>query len=167
MMRTLTGIPFSPPTRSTTLSSTTRSSLACMAAVMQPISSRKILPPSASSNFPIFFSRAPVEDPRSCPNSSDSKRLSGMAAQFMAMKKLVRPFAFEMDGARDQFLPRAGFPVNEDRAVRSGRRFRWFRKVFSWPAFARSGHGRNWLPSGLLSGRGSLGSGPFSPALFQ
>ena len=48
---------------------------------MSPTSSRKIVPLSACSNFPTCFSVAPVNEPFSCPNSSDSIRSSGMAAQ--------------------------------------------------------------------------------------
>ena len=48
---------------------------------MSPISSRKIVPPSACSNFPVFFSVAPVKAPFSWPKSSDSMSSSGMAAQ--------------------------------------------------------------------------------------
>ena len=48
---------------------------------MSPISSRKIVPRWASSNFPICFSVAPVKEPFSCPNSSLSMSSSGIAAQ--------------------------------------------------------------------------------------
>ena len=48
---------------------------------MSPTSSRKIVPPSASTNFPVCLRSAPVNEPRSWPKSSDSMSLSGMAAQ--------------------------------------------------------------------------------------
>src|SRR5690606_12890092 len=41
-----------PPTGSTTCSCSARSTLACVLRVMSPISSRKSVPPSASSNLP-------------------------------------------------------------------------------------------------------------------
>ena len=41
----------------------------------------------ASSNFPRRRATAPVKAPFSWPNSSDSKRFSGIAAQFTAMKE--------------------------------------------------------------------------------
>ncbi len=47
-----------------------------------PISSRKIVPPSASANLPRRGPTAPVKAPRTWPNNSDSMRLSGIAAQF-------------------------------------------------------------------------------------
>jgi hypothetical protein len=48
---------------------------------MSPISSRKIVPPSATSNKPRFFATAPVNAPRSWPNSSLSINSGGIAAQ--------------------------------------------------------------------------------------
>ena len=53
---------------------------------MSPISSRKSVPPSASSNFPCRRAAAPVKAPFSWPNSSLSIRESGRAAQFSATK---------------------------------------------------------------------------------
>ncbi len=49
---------------------------------MSPISSRKIVPPSASSNLPRRSLTAPVNDPLTWPNSSLSISSSGIAAQF-------------------------------------------------------------------------------------
>jgi hypothetical protein len=49
-----------------------------------PISSRKSVPRSATSNRPFFSACAPVNDPFSWPNSSDSKRFSLIAAQLTA-----------------------------------------------------------------------------------
>ena len=57
---------------------------------MSPISSRKIVPPSASSNFPSRALEAPVKAPFSCPNSSLSISSLGMAAQLTATKGLSR-----------------------------------------------------------------------------
>ena len=56
-----------------------------MASGVSPISSRKIVPPLASSNLPSLAS-TPVATPRSMPKSSLSRRLSGTAAQFSARK---------------------------------------------------------------------------------
>ncbi|EKD68477.1 MAG: hypothetical protein ACD_47C00603G0001 [uncultured bacterium] len=50
---------------------------------ISPISSRKIVPLSASSNFPILSAVAPVKAPFLWPNSSDSRSVSGIAAQFI------------------------------------------------------------------------------------
>ena len=48
---------------------------------MSPISSRNSVPSLASSKRPGRARTAPVKAPRSCPNSSDSSRPSGIAAQ--------------------------------------------------------------------------------------
>ena len=53
---------------------------------MSPISSKKRVPPSASSKSPFFCLMAEVNDPFSCPNSSLSINSEGMAAQFTSMK---------------------------------------------------------------------------------
>jgi len=45
------------------------------------------VPPSASSNMPFRRDVAPVKAPFSCPKSSDSRRLSGRAAQLTAMNE--------------------------------------------------------------------------------
>ena len=56
-----------------------------MAGLSSPISSRKIVPPFASSKRPFFRLSAPVKAPRSCPKSSDSTSVSGSAAQLTLM----------------------------------------------------------------------------------
>ena len=75
--------------RSTSPSCSTRSTFACVRRLMSPTSSRKIVPPSASSNLPICFSVAPVNEPFSCPNSSLSISSSGIAAQLTCDEGLV------------------------------------------------------------------------------
>jgi hypothetical protein len=56
--------------------------LACNGGDISAISSRKIVPPSASSKRPMRVLLAPVNAPFSWPNSSLSSRVSGIAAQF-------------------------------------------------------------------------------------
>ena len=73
-----------PPTRSISRSCRARSSLPCAVQLRMPISSRKSVPPSARSKRPARALCAPVKPPFSTPNSSDSIRSSGMAAQLMA-----------------------------------------------------------------------------------
>jgi hypothetical protein len=51
---------------------------------MSPISSRKSVAPSAISNFPFFDVIAPENAPFAWPNSSDSTRSSGIAAEFIS-----------------------------------------------------------------------------------
>ncbi len=53
---------------------------------ISPISSRKSVPPWASSKTPLRSEIAPVKAPRTCPNSSLSTRFSGMAPQSTATK---------------------------------------------------------------------------------
>ena len=72
------------PTRSTSPDSSTRKSLACCRSGTFPISSRKIVPPSASSKRPILSVRASVKAPLTCPKSSLSKSPSGIAPVFTA-----------------------------------------------------------------------------------
>ena len=52
-----------------------------MARGSSPISSRNSVPPCASSKAPLRFETAPVNAPRTWPNSSLSMRFSGMAPQ--------------------------------------------------------------------------------------
>ena len=96
MTRTSTRTRCVLPTGSTTWSCSTRSTLACVFRLMSPISSRKIVPPSAASNFPRRSVTAPVNAPRVWPNSSDSISSSGIAAQLTSMNgppwRLLRPW---------------------------------------------------------------------------
>ena len=85
-MSTFTGL--EPPTRSISRSWMARSSLACSRVSISLISSSSRVPPSASSNLPIRLASAPVKAPFSWPNSSDSSRFSGMAAQLTEMNGL-------------------------------------------------------------------------------
>jgi len=82
--RDLTGMGSFPPTRRSTRSWSTRRSLAWSPSGSSPISSRKQVLPSAVSSSPRRMPTAPVKAPRSWPNSSDSNRFSGSAAQSMA-----------------------------------------------------------------------------------
>src|SRR3990172_7200860 len=76
------------PTRSNSRSWSTRRSLTCRGREMSPISSRKIVPPSAASNLPILSAIAPAKAPFTCPNSSDSRSVSDSAAQVTLTKGL-------------------------------------------------------------------------------
>src|SRR3989454_521223 len=82
MTRTSTLIGWVPPTRKKVRSSSTRSSFTCVAGAISPTSSRKIVPPSASSKRPSRRSAAPLKAPFSWPNSSLSSSVSGSAAHF-------------------------------------------------------------------------------------
>ena len=84
-MRTSTRFAWLAPTGTISPSSSTRSSLAWSAGAISPISSRKSVPPSASSNHPLRSDVAPVNEPRTWPNSIDSASSPGMATQFTGM----------------------------------------------------------------------------------
>ena len=70
-----------PPTRSSSPSCSTRSSLTCRSSDRSPISSRKMVPPVASSNRPTLRLTAPVNAPFSWPKSSLSTRPAEIAPQ--------------------------------------------------------------------------------------
>ena len=55
---------------------------------MSPISSKNNVPPSACSKRPLRNACAPVKEPFSWPNNSDSNNSFGIAAVFKAMKAL-------------------------------------------------------------------------------
>ncbi len=74
------------PTGSTSPSCRTRSTLAWVLRLMSPTSSRKIVPPSACTNLPTWSRVAPVNEPFTWPNSSDSISSSGIAAQLTLTK---------------------------------------------------------------------------------
>ena len=74
-----------PPTRLKVFSSRKRNSFACSSGTISPISSRNTVPPSADSIRPRFCRSAPVNAPRSWPNSSLSSSVSGSAEQVMFM----------------------------------------------------------------------------------
>ena len=82
MMRTSTFTGLVAPTGVNVPSCSTRRSLTCSAGDMSPISSRKNVPPSATSNRPFWSLTAPVNAPRTWPNSALSSRLSLNAEQF-------------------------------------------------------------------------------------
>src|ERR1043166_2688226 len=105
MMRisTLTGLV--PPTRSISRSWMARSSFACRRASISLISSSSSVPPLASSNLPTRRAMAPVNAPFSWPNSSDSRRFSGMGAQQFGLEPRIHFADFiEQQGAAIGFF---------------------------------------------------------------
>ena len=85
-----------------------------------PISSRKSVPPWASSNWPSRRCSAPVNAPFSWPNSSLSSSVSGMAAQLTATNGWSRRGPLVVDGARDQLLARAALAGDQHGRGRAG-----------------------------------------------
>ena len=115
--RTSTLMVSSPPTRSNSRSCRTRSSLSCSPGVTSPISSRKIVPLSASSKRPSLRLMAPVNAPFSWPNSSDSSSVSVSAPQFTFTNGPAGPLGTGVDGPRHQLLAGARFAVDVHRRV--------------------------------------------------
>ncbi len=62
-----------------------RSSLLWNSGAISPISSRKTVPRPATANWPRRSEVAPVNAPRRCPNSSDSRSVEGSAVQSTAI----------------------------------------------------------------------------------
>ena len=81
MKRTSTLRGRTPPTRNTSRVSMTRRSIACSLCGSSPISSRNTVPPGAISIKPVFACAAPVNAPRSWPNSSVARSERATAAQ--------------------------------------------------------------------------------------
>ena len=75
------------PTRRISLSCRTRFSFTWTGSGSSPISSRKMVPPSASSKRPRFIPAAPVKEPRAWPKSSLSTSSAGSAPQFTGTKR--------------------------------------------------------------------------------
>ena len=111
-----------PPSGRTARSWSTRSSLACVASGMSPISSRNSVPPLAAAKRPSRRRSAPVNAPFSWPNSSDSSRVSGTAAQFTARNRPPRRRARPVDGLRHELLAGAALPQQEHGGVALGHR---------------------------------------------
>src|SRR4030042_158612 len=87
------------PTRRIFFSSRTRRSLDGRGSGRSPISSRKNVPPEASSMRPDLSRTAPVKEPRAWPKSSLSRSASGMAAQLTATNGPPRPRPRRTPGA--------------------------------------------------------------------
>src|SRR5262245_40960732 len=75
-----------PPTRSNSRSCSTRRRSTCVPTGSSPTSSRKSVPPAATSKRPRRRCSAPVNAPRSWPKSSDAIKVSGIAAQLTLTK---------------------------------------------------------------------------------
>src|ERR1700682_3210843 len=87
---------------------------------MSPISSRNIVPWLANSNLPGLFWIAPVNAPRSKPNSSDSRSSVGSAAQFTLTNGFLARGRGGGGRPRDELLARSGLSANQHRDVGVG-----------------------------------------------
>ena len=95
----------------------TRSSLLCRPWPMSPISSRKIVPPFASSNSPRLDVLAPVKAPLTCPKSSLSSSPSGIAEQLIGMKGFSVARSVVVERSRDHLLARTALARDEHAAA--------------------------------------------------
>ncbi len=86
MIRTSTVTVLLSPRRLISPSWMARKSFAWNEGGVSAISSKKKVPPSASSKSPLREETAPVKAPRTCPKSSLSSSVSLMAAQFTLTK---------------------------------------------------------------------------------
>ena len=78
------------------------------------------MPPSAWANRPMRVAVAPVNEPRACPNSSDSTRVSGMAAQLTATKGLRARGEPATSDLATSSLPVPDSPGDQHRALGVG-----------------------------------------------
>ena len=118
--RTLTGMARSPPTRLIRFSWSARSTFAWAERLMSPISSRKSVPPSACSNFPIRCFVAPVKEPFSWPKSSLSMSSEGMAAQLTSTRGPGLAGRAVVDPLGDELLPRPRLARDEHAGLGRG-----------------------------------------------
>ena len=118
MTRTSTLVVCESPIRSNSRSCSTRSSFICSAALIVPTSSRKSVPLCACSNRPCLLPMAPVNAPRTWPNSSASSSVSGIALQLTRDEAVHVPRAVLVNRARDHLLAAAGLAGDQNRAVR-------------------------------------------------
>ena len=81
-----------------------------------PISSGKIVPPSAASNFPRRSATAPVNAPRTWPNSSPRSAPRGSPRSSLRRTRPMPP-AERVDRPRDQFLAGAVLAVDQTRPL--------------------------------------------------
>jgi len=111
---------------------------------------------------PCRFATAPVNAPRTWPNSSASSSVSGIALQLSATNRCKASRAVVVDGARDDFLPCSGLTGNQERAVGRGHGFQQLKQVGHRAALADD----PFEPIALLELRAQVGIlGPQPPLL--
>ena len=111
MTRTSTWMALFSPSRRISPSWMARRSLAWKLGGVSAISSKKNVPPLASSKRPLRAATAPVKAPRAWPNSSLSRRVSLMAAQLTLTKGLSARFELAWIARATSSLPVPLSPV--------------------------------------------------------
>ena len=119
-MRTSTLTSSVPPTRRSSLRSSTRSSFTCIAGETVPSSSRNRVPPAASSKQPFLRWWAPVNAPLLVTEELALEQRVGERAAVDGEERAVAPVGLPMDRGGDEFLARAGLAVDEHGAVGLG-----------------------------------------------
>ena len=107
----------SPPTRRKRRSWSTRSSLTCITGLISPISSRKMVPFSATSSSPFLFDVGARERAAHVAEQLRLEQRLGHGAAVERHHRLVAPQRVEVDGLRDQALAGARLAGQQDRAV--------------------------------------------------
>ncbi len=120
MTRTSTFSTCSPPTRENSPDCRTRSTLAWAERFMSPISSRKIVPPSAISNKPALARRRAGERAALVAEQLGLDQLLGDGGAVHLHEGLGRQRAGSVDGLGDQLF--AGSRLAGDQDARAGRR---------------------------------------------
>ena len=120
MTRTSTFSVRSAPSGSNSRSCSTRSSFDCSAGLIVPISSRKIVPPSASANLPFLVvvgageRAADVAEQLRLEQRLGDRRAVDLDERHVALRAAV------VNGARDELLAGAGLAGDEHRALGIG-----------------------------------------------
>ena len=111
--RTSTGVGRTPPTRSISRSCRTRSSLAWRSSRREPISSRKTVPPWASSNLPSLRATAPVKAPLLVAEQLRLDEGLGNRRDVDGDERLGAARTLMVDGPRHQLLARPALARDE------------------------------------------------------
>jgi hypothetical protein len=88
-----------------------RSSLAWMARLTSPISSRKIVPPCAADSFPTCIVVAPVEGAALVARTARSRAARRESRPLFMLMNAGRPAGRSVDQFSDEFLPCAVSPA--------------------------------------------------------
>ena len=113
MTRTSTWIGWLPPTRSNVPLCSTRRIFVCVAGVMSPISSRKIVPPLHCSNLPMRWHGRAGERASFVAEQFAFQQLLGNRGAVDGEERLLAAVAVMINRAGDEFLAGAAFAGDE------------------------------------------------------